>query len=166
MDGAPGEPYELAHRDDDDSSPRRRRRWVRPLAWIAVVAVVLGGGFSSALSLLAVSSARTSPGEDAVVVSAPIEERGTGSGRVAIQAPPEDATSLAVRFTCLSAGEFSWGVDPFENPESSCTEAGVGSEVWNEFTLPGTPELYIEADQDAEWEVLVVYVKRDRGEEV
>src|SRR3712207_3735149 len=118
MDRGPGEPYELAPHDDEDFPPRRRRRWVRPLARIAVVGVVLGGGFSSALSLLAASSASRTPGGNATVVSSPIEERGSGSGKVAIQAPPEGATSLAVRFTCLSAGEFSWGVDPFENPRS------------------------------------------------
>ncbi len=167
MDSPFGEPDEMAHRDDaDEEYPPRRRRWVRPIAWVAVAALVLGGAFSSALALLASGSAGRVPDREATVLSAPIEERGRGTGTVAIQAPPEGATGLAVRFTCLSAGEFAWGVDPIENPRSSCTEAGVGSELWNEFPLPEEPQLYITAEQDAQWEVLVVYISRTEGERV
>jgi hypothetical protein len=30
--------------------------------------------------------------------------------------------------------------------------------VWREFPLPQLPQLYISADQDAEWSVQVVYI--------
>ncbi len=167
MHGELGEPDELARHDNPDQEfTPRRRAWIRPVAWVAVVALVLGAGFSSALALLGGGSAARVPDREAAVVSAPIEERGTGSGRVAIQVPPDGATGLVVRFTCLSAGDFSWGIDPQENPTSSCTKADVGSEVWNEFELPDSPQLYITAEQDAQWEVLVVYISRDEGEQV
>ena len=165
MDGAYGEPDELARRDDPDEEFRpRQRRWVRPVAWVAVVALVLGGAFSSAIALL--GGQQQEPEDPATVVSSVIEERGIGSGTVAIQTPPEEATALAVRFTCLSPGDFTWGTDPVENPGSSCTEDGVGSEVWNEFELPDLPKLYISADQDAEWAVEVVYISRAVAEGV
>ncbi len=167
MYGEPGEPPELARRDDgDEEFAPRGRRWIRPVAWVAVVALVLGAGFSSALALLGGTAAPRVLDREAEVVSDPIEERGIGSGTVAIEAPPEGATGVAVRFTCLSAGEFSWGTDPVDQPTSSCTEQGVGSEVWNEFELPESPKLYITAERDAEWSVLVVYVSRSRGERV
>jgi hypothetical protein len=160
-----GEPNELARRGDpeDDFTPRRPA-WVRPVAWVAVAALVLGAGFSSALALLFGQHGRSGPDEGATVVSSVIEERGAGSGTVAIEAPPADATALAVRFTCLSPGRFTWGPDPVRNPASSCGKEGVGSDLWKEFDLPETPELYITADDDAEWAVQVFYISRSAGE--
>jgi hypothetical protein len=163
MDGAAGEPDELARSNDgDDEFEPRRRGWVRPVAWVAVVGLVLGGAFSSALTLLGHPSSSRPPAKG-TVVSQVVEERGRGSGTVAIQTPPEGATALAVRFTCLSPGSFSWGIDPVKNPGSSCSEARVGSSVWNEFHLPDLPQLYITAAQDAEWSVQVMYVRGAEG---
>lgn len=160
-----GEPNELASRDDSEGEfVPRRRTWVRAVAWVAVAALVLGAGFGSALALLAAQHGRSGPGEDATIVSTVIEERGAGSGTVAIEAPPADATALAVRFTCLSAGRFTWGPDPVDNRGSSCGTDDVGAPLWNEFPLPDAPELYITAADDAEWAVQVVYISRAPGE--
>ena len=163
MDGFAGEPHELARSGggDDEFAPRQRR-WVRPVAWVAVVALVLGGAFSSALTLLGGPSSSRHPAKG-TVVSEVIEERGMGSGTVAIETPPEGATALAVRFTCLTQGAFTWGIDPVKNPGSSCGAESVGSAVWNEFDLPDLPQLYITADQDAEWAVQVMYVGSAQG---
>jgi hypothetical protein len=161
MDRPPGEPDGLARRDDfDEEFTPRRPAWVRVVAWVAVVGLVLGAGFGSALALLAGQHAQDGPGDGAVAVSDVMQERGIGSGTVPLEAPPATATAVQVRFTCLSPGRFSWGTDPQRNPASSCGESSVGAALWNEFDLPATPELYITADQDAEWAVEVVYVTR------
>lgn len=167
MDGAPGEPDEAARRDDlddlDDERPQRRA-WDRPVAWLAVIGLVLGAGFSSALALVGGRPHTGDPLGNATAVSAVITERGAGSGTVPLPAAPANATALAVRFTCLSAGTFTWGTDAVQNPPSSCSTTSVGLGLWKEFTLPAPPRLTITADQGAEWSVAVVYISRAPGE--
>lgn len=160
MERVPGEPDGLAPHDSEEEFTPRRPTWVKVVAWVAVVGLVLGAGFGSALALLANQHAQSGPDDGAVAVSDIMQERGIGSGMVPLEPAPADATGLQVRFTCLSPGRFSWGVDPERNPGSSCGAASVGAALWNEFELPATPELYITADQDAEWAVEVVYVSR------
>ncbi|BDZ46844.1 hypothetical protein [Naasia aerilata] len=167
MDRAPGEPDGLARPDDaDEEFTPRRPAWVKAVAWVAVVGLVLGAGFGSALALLAGQRAQSGPEDGVIAVSDVIQERGIGSGTVPLEAAPAEATGLQVRFTCLSPGRFTWGTDPHRNPASSCGDSSVGSALWNEFDLPATPELYITADQDAEWAVEVVYVTREPAQGV
>ena len=167
MDGAFDGSDELARRDDSDDEFRpRQRRWVRPVAWVVVVALVLGAGFSSALALLGGQFGQPKEQGEATAVSALVDERGTGSGTLVLQTPPESATGLAVGFTCLTAGDFSWGIDPAGNPGSTCTDGQVGSQVWREFELPKSLELYIEAERHADWAVEFVYISRTPGEGV
>ncbi|HEY8589515.1 MAG TPA: hypothetical protein VIL55_08185 [Naasia sp.] len=143
--------------DGEDGYVPRQRAWVRPVAWVAVAALVLGGAFSSALTLLAGGGGRPQA-PDAALVSAVTEERGVGSARIALPLAPSDANALRVTFTCRSAGDFSWGIEQYGNPSASCSAGDAGSTAVTDFLLPDVPTLYVTAEDGAEWSVSAVYV--------
>lgn len=134
----------------------RQRAWVRPIAWVAVAALVLGGAFSSALTLLAGGGRHSVP--EAAQVSSVTEERGAGSARIALPVAPADATALRVTFTCRSAGDFAWGIQQYGNPSASCSAEQTGASAVTDFVLPDVPTLYVTAEDGAEWSVSAVYV--------
>lgn len=110
--------------------PTRMVRWNTKgiIAFVAAGAVT-GGMVSAAASDLFWIN-RDAGGFGAPIVSV-LDDGFTASGagpeEISLPDAPAGATHLEVVFTCGTAGSFTWGTDPVNNPGSTCSASDIGT---------------------------------------
>lgn len=139
-----------------EASPNLRgarfRRWIAS----AIIALAAGGG-----GIAYATGALTSPpGEDiSIGIGSPATVDGTGTQTVELGAPPAGADAIAISFTCLGAGRFTFA-------DGAGVQCDVGSVAAMEahpatYTLslkPGQHSTTITATPGARWRLTATYV--------
>lgn len=96
----------------------RRRRWRRGGAGLLALAAIGGG------TAYAAGAFQGLPGSDAVTQVAPARTvTGDGTQSVNLGRPPASANSIEIRFTCLTAGTFTFA----DGASITCTQPDLGT---------------------------------------
>jgi hypothetical protein len=134
-----------------------RRRVLLGIGGFTVAGLLVGGGG-------AIAGVWHLPGEptDAVLTEW-VSADGTGSAVLDLGRAPEGSTWLSVRFTCLSAGEFSVDLGGDTSMGTTCSAADVplSSSDSPTFALESDdPELSVGASEGAAWKLDYRFVDR------
>lgn len=167
-----------------DVARSRRRTWPRPWATGALLAggMLIGGAVSAAAAVSFVERAPDAASDPAMsapdpVAAPPGVTPGTpivsllGTARsIPVSEPleqpldaPSGASHVRITYTCTSAGQTFWGLDPEgSNQSSSCSasdiEAGTGA-TWTDFSLTGDDVLVVTPVGRAEGIVTIQFVR-------
>ncbi len=135
--------------------------WIaRPRRWVAAAGAVLvltaaGGGIAYATGAFT-----TQPGGDAVTaLASPVTALGTGTHTVELGSPPAGTTAIAIAFTCLTAGDFTFA----DGAGGSCDRADAARRPAPlvTYTMPISPGQHttkITATPGARWRLVATYV--------
>lgn len=130
----------------------RFRRWIAS----AVIALAAGGG-----GIAYATGALTSPpGEDiSTAVGSPATVSGTGTQTVELGAPPAGADAIAISFTCLGAGTFTFADGAAVQCDSGSVAGMEAHPVTYILSLnPGQDSTTLTAAPGARWRLTVTYV--------
>jgi hypothetical protein len=164
-------------RNSTSSSSRRAHRLLTAVLTGGAGLLVVGGGLTaaSAAGLIDWPFTTDNPlpgGDTAVVIPAPtggaasgglvLDQVGTGPAALEFPAPPAGATHLSVRFTCLTAGQYTWGLDPGNNPGVTCSAADIaaGGAGYDFAIHNGLSTFYIDTDPNARWHVSAAFLAK------
>lgn len=142
----------------EDAGAGSQDPWfTRPRRWIAGVMLVLaagGGGIA-----YATGAWTTVPGSDAVKhLAAPVTITSTGTQTVDLGTQPAGTNAIAIRFTCLTAGDFTFADGARVHCDSASAAGTQSHPATHTISVrPGQDTTTITATASARWALTATY---------